>query len=140
MVTERHAPRTDAIGRHIAVSLHAITARLAGRRRIRRPERSDPAPVPVPRWDNVGLAVDTAIYVFLKATANVPGIARIDAKSTGPTVQFLVTVAGDWDPVIRDIEAELYPLAQAGKLPVFIYEIQTPNETAGPGYTPLRSG
>ena len=110
----------------------------------RAPEVEEPAVVPPVRqtpWDNVGLAVDRAMRVFLAATAEVPGVERIAAKSSGPSVHFLVTVSDrPWDLVIDDIEAQLFPLAKDGTLPPFDYEVQRSDEPGEPGYIEVFPG
>lgn len=121
-------------------AVRAFAGRVSGRRGRKLEEPRAVATVPKARWDNVGLAVDQAVDIFVRATQDVPGITQIEARSSGPVVRFLVTVRGEWDPVIREIEMRLYPLAQSGELPVFDYEIKTEGEVAGPGYISLRSG
>lgn len=140
MASERPAARAATLGRLMSVNLQSLRSRIPGRGRAKADPPSDPVPVPSPRWDNVGLAVDRAIDTFLSATDGISGIARIDAKSSGPVVHFLVSVDGNWDAVIRDIEARLYPLAQAGELPIFDYDVQMRDEPIGPGYLPILTG
>lgn len=101
-----------------------------------------PATIPTTRWDNVGLAVDRAMAVFMEATAGLPTVRRVDAKSSGPTVHFLVTAGAPWHEVIDRIEGRLFPLAKAGDLPPIDYEVQegTGEEETEPGYITVFRG
>lgn len=81
------------------------------------------------RWDNVGLAVDKSLQVFLPAASSIRGVVRIDAKSSGPSVHFLVTSNAPWHEVIDTIEAKLFALAHAGELPPFDYDVREASGT-----------
>jgi hypothetical protein len=76
------------------------------------------------RWDNIGLAVDRSMQIFVPAASSIAGVTRIDAKSSGPSVHFLVTSEAPWDEVIESIESKLFALAHAGELPPFDYDVR----------------
>jgi hypothetical protein len=98
------------------------------------------AAIAPPRWDSVDAAVERAVNVFLEATQSVRGIRQIHARSSGPTVHFLVMVDGAWDAVIDAIEANLFPLAKAGKLPSLDYDVAKAPIELEPGYAQLYPG
>jgi hypothetical protein len=100
-------------------------------------EPHDPPPLPITRWDNVGLAVERSMQIFLPIAESIPGVTRIDAKSSGPSVHFLVTVEVPWHEVIDAIEAKLFALAHAGQLPPLDYDVREATEALSspePGY------
>ncbi len=82
---------------------------------------------PLTRWDNVGLAVDRSVDGFVAAAHRVNAVRRVDAKSSGPHVHFLVTVAEPWDAAIDRLEIELHPLVKAGGV-LFDYDVHTEGE------------
>jgi hypothetical protein len=84
------------------------------------------------RWDNIGLAVDRSIHLFIDAASNVSGVRRIDAKSSGPSVHFVVATDEPWYEVIDGIEAKLFTLAHAGELPALDYDVRTIAEAPNP--------
>ena len=89
------------------------------------------------KWDNIGLAVDRSMQAFIPAASSVPGVIRIDAKSSGPSVHFLVTAERPWHEVIDAIEAKLFAFAHAGDLPSFDYDVSVIDEAptgSEPGY------
>lgn len=113
----------------------ALRSRLSRREHSRsHSEHPAIAEVPMTRWDNAGLAVRDAIGIFQSAAADIKGIRRVDAKSSGPSVHFLVTVDGAWDDVIAGIERHLFPLAKAGALPPLDYSIGREDPDREPGY------
>lgn len=94
-------------------------------------------PLPSTRWDNVGLAVEQSFALFLPIAESVPGVVRVDAKTSGPTVHFLITTAAPWHEAIESIEAKLFALAKAGQLPPLDYDVQEEDEAVSspqPGY------
>jgi hypothetical protein len=114
-------------------------ARFVAQIRVRKPPevrsgRREREVVPSTRWDNVGLAVDRAVNTFLDTSTKVASVRRIEAKSSGPSVHFLVTVDGPWEDAIDAIEAGLFPKAQAGELPTFDYDVRVDDGPREPGY------
>lgn len=92
------------------------------------------------RWDNIGLAVDRSMQIFVPAASTVQGVTRIDAKSSGPSVHFLVTTESPWHEVIDGIEAKLFAVAHAGELPPFDYDVREADDALGtpePGYVQI---
>lgn len=81
------------------------------------------------------MAVDRSLHTFVDAVSVVPGIERIQAKSSGPSVHFLVLSNRPWDEVVDDIEERLYPLAQASMLPSFDYDVRQDVSDDSVGYT-----
>lgn len=109
--------------------------------------RGDQAPTTPPpalnavptTWDNAGLAVERAMQIFLPAATTAPGVTAVRAKSSGPSVHFLVTVVGPWEDVIDHIEERLFHVAKAGDLPPLTYDVQEPGYVE-PGYLTVYSG
>jgi hypothetical protein len=118
-------------------AVRAVADRFIGRRQLP-PETPHARPaLAITRWDNVGLAVEKSMQVFVPAASSVPGVIRVDAKSSGPSVHFLVTADRAWDEVIDCIEAKLFAFAHAGELPPLEYDVRTASADSTipePGY------
>ena len=84
------------------------------------------------RWDNVALAVEQSLQVFVPAAASVPGVTRIEAKSSGPAVHFRVTADRPWPEVIADLETKLFARGHVGELPPLDYDITDLSESPSP--------
>lgn len=77
------------------------------------------------------------MQAFVPAAASVPGVVRVEATSSGPSVHFIVTTDRPWSEVIADVEAKLFARGHAGDLPPFDYDVrETEGRVAGsePGY------
>lgn len=94
------------------------------RRSAEDPPRDARPQVPMTRWDNVGISVERSVQTFVPAASAVHGVLRIDAKSSGPSVHFLVTTDVSWDRVIEGIEERLFELGHRGELPPFDYDVR----------------
>lgn len=112
----------------------ALRGLFGGRQADHQAAGTSPNAPPQTNWSNVDFAVERAIETFLGATRNVPSIRTVRAKSSGPTVQFLVTADSPWDEVIDEIERELFPLRKAGALPPLDYDVLRGGEWPEFGY------
>lgn len=118
-----------------AMGVRALVARINPRRADEMRLEREAAPVVSPvTWANVDDAVEQAIATFVPIASQIHGIVRVDAKSSGPTVHFLVIVEGPWDHAIESIESSLFPLAKAGSLPPFDYDVRQGGAPSEPGY------